>query len=166
MGSLMFFSPNRWRCLKFKNGVHPFVFYWIIIAKISIRDRDREREQREQRRQFPDFKSSKLTCERGCKIEKLCPEVGYLREGGLYVFLEVLHGHGGQVEQLVRHLEGATQRRSLPDVVQDTLDLIENLEIKNKNVFTIKTHFFMINIFRMVICCDNVSQVILKLHFK
>jgi hypothetical protein len=80
------------------------------------------------------------------------------------VFLEVLHGHGGEVEQLVGHLEGATQRRSLPDVVQDTLHLIENLEIKNKNVF--KTHFFMINIFRMVICCDNVSQVILKLHFK
>ncbi len=68
-----------------------------------------------------------LTRERRCKIEKLSSEVGDLRQGRLDVFLEVLHGHGGEVKEFVSHFEGATQRWGLTDVTQDSLNLIQNL---------------------------------------
>ena len=57
-----------------------------------------------------------LTCERCRKVKELCSEVGDFRQRGLDVLLEVLHGHGGQVEQLIGDLEGTPKVRSVTDV--------------------------------------------------
>ena len=69
-----------------------------------------------------------LTCKRGGKVEELCPEVGYLRQGWLYVLLEVLHGHGGEVEELVSHFVRPLKARGLTDVPQDALNLVKDLK--------------------------------------
>ena len=44
------------------------------------------------------------------------------------MLLEVLHGHGGQVKELISHFEGTAQQRGLPDVEQNALNFIKNLK--------------------------------------
>ena len=51
------------------------------------------------------------TGKRRREVQKLCAEVRDLRESGLDVVLEVLHGHGGEVVELVSHFVRPAQVR-------------------------------------------------------
>ena len=44
------------------------------------------------------------------------------------MLLEVLHGHGGEVEELVSHFVRPLKARSLTDVPQDALNLVKDLK--------------------------------------
>ena len=53
----------------------------------------------------------KRTGERCREVQKLCAEISDLRKPRLDVILEVLHGHRGEVVELVRYFVRSTQAR-------------------------------------------------------
>lgn len=69
----------------------------------------------------------KLTRKSPGKIQKVSTEISNFREVWFDLLLEVLHGHGGQVEELVGHLVRPRELGCHPDVVQDVVDLVEDL---------------------------------------
>ena len=72
-----------------------------------------------------------LTGKRG-KVEEVSTKVGDLRKSWLNMFLEILHGHGGEVKELILHKDVGTRLwirlvRRVTNVPHDTLDLVQNL---------------------------------------
>ena len=53
----------------------------------------------------------KRTGERCREVQKLCAEIGDLRQPWLDVILEVFHGHRGEVVEFVRYFVRSTQAR-------------------------------------------------------
>ena len=90
-----------------------------------------------------------LTSKRG-EIKEVSTKVGDLRKGGLYVLLEILHGHGGKVKDLVLHKDVSTSAFRdvlvwrVTNISHDSLDLVQNLK---KIKYCVLLFFFKLNFF-------------------
>jgi hypothetical protein len=67
------------------------------------------------------------------KVQKLRAEIRDFRQSWFDVVLEVLHGHGAQIIELVSHLIGPSQVGSGLDVAEDALYFVENLKRRKQN---------------------------------
>lgn len=71
------------------------------------------------------------------EVEKALAEVDQVGQAGLDVLLEVLHGHGREIEEFVRHFVRPPQHLCRSHVVQHVQDLVQDAAGKEAAVLAL-----------------------------